>query len=60
MDDEYVSGVGVRHVVYWSLGADAGSQSLKVNLIVYDNDILQVSVNQPSPQSSLVLKGYWN
>ena len=32
-------------MVYWSLqiaGSDSGSQALKVNLIVYDNDVLQV------------------
>lgn len=38
-------GLGVRHVVYWNLNADAGSQALKVNLIVYDNDTLQVKTN---------------
>ena len=37
-----VAGLGVRHVVYWHLSADSASQALKVNLIVYDNDVLQV------------------
>ena len=32
--------MGVRYVVYWHLlSPEAGSQPLKVNLIVYDNDV---------------------
>ena len=35
-----IAGVGVRYIVYWHLlSAEPGSQALKVNLIVYDNDV---------------------
>ena len=33
---------GVKHVVYWKHTNEAGAQPLKVNITVYDNDILQV------------------
>ena len=33
---------GVKHVVYWKHKNEAGAQPLKVNITVYDNDILQV------------------
>ena len=36
-------GRGTRHVIYWKHTNEAGVQPLKVNLIVYENDILQVS-----------------
>ena len=40
-------GLGVRHVVYWQLHtgelSGATNQPLKVNLIVYDNDVMQVT-----------------
>ena len=38
-------GQGVRHVVYWRHYTDPGGlqvQPLKVNLILYNNDVLQV------------------
>ena len=35
-------GRGTRHVVYWKHTNESGVQPLKVNLIVYDNDVLQV------------------
>ena len=38
-------GRGVRHVVYWKHTNESGVQPLKVNLIVYDNDVLQVKVS---------------
>ena len=41
-----LTGVGVRYVVYWHLlSAESGqaSQALKVNLIVYENDVMQVT-----------------
>ena len=34
-------GRGTRHVVYWNLN-ETGMQPLKVNLIIYENDVLQV------------------
>ena len=34
-------GRGVRHVVYWRHSIDT-VQPLKVNLILYENDVLQV------------------
>ena len=37
-------GRGMRHVVYWKHTNEAGVQPLKVNLIIYDNDVLQVSI----------------
>ena len=40
------AGLGVRHVVYWHLQTGelaATNQPLKVNLIVYDNDVMQVT-----------------
>ena len=33
----------MRHVVYWKHTNEAGVQPLKVNLIIYENDVLQVS-----------------
>ena len=41
---EATKGQGVRHVVYWRHSTDQGVQlqPLKVNLILYDNDVLQV------------------
>ena len=36
-------GKGVRFVVYWKAGADGTSQPVKVNLILYENDLLQVT-----------------
>ena len=36
-------GRGVRHVVYWRHDTDIGVHSLKVNLILYENDVLQVT-----------------
>ena len=37
-------GTGTRHVVYWRHTKENGVQPLKVNLIIYDNDILQVKI----------------
>ena len=39
-------GQGVRHVVYWRHSTDPGLQvqPLKVNLILYENDVLQVGL----------------
>ena len=41
---QFTKGQGVRHVVYWRHSTDQGVQlqPLKVNLILYDNDVLQV------------------
>ena len=36
-------GKGVRFVVYWKAGADGTTQPVKVNLILYENDLLQVT-----------------
>ena len=36
-------GKGVRFVVYWKAGADGASQPVKVNLVIYENDLLQVT-----------------
>ena len=33
---------GVKHVVYWKHTNEAGAQPIKVNITVYDNDVLQV------------------
>ena len=33
---------GVKHVVFWTHPADSNGTSIKINLIVYDNDILLV------------------
>ena len=44
--DLVCGGLGVRHVVYWHLQTGelaATNQPLKVNLIVYDNDVMQVT-----------------
>ena len=38
-------GRGTRHVVYWKHTNESGVQPLKVNLIVYENDVLQVKVS---------------
>lgn len=38
-----------RHVVYWNHNWESGAQQLKVNLIVYDNDVMQVRV-APHPR----------
>ena len=35
-------GRGTRHVVYWNHPHEAGAQPLKVNLIIYENDVMQV------------------
>ena len=35
-------GLGTRHVVYWNHPYESGAQPLKVNLIIYENDVLQV------------------
>ena len=35
---------GVKHVVYWKQSQEPGAQPLKVNITVYDNDILQVVI----------------
>ena len=32
----------MKHVVYWKQSQEQGAQPLKVNITVYDNDILQV------------------
>ena len=32
----------MRHVVYWKHTNESGVQPLKVNLIIYENDVLQV------------------
>ena len=39
-------GQGVRHVVYWRHSTDPALQvqPLKVNLILYENDVLQVGL----------------
>ena len=37
-------GRGTRHVVYWNHNVESGGQSLKVNPIVYDNNVLQVTI----------------
>jgi len=37
-------GRGIRHVIYWKHpNTEPGSQPMKVNLILYENDILQVT-----------------
>ena len=36
-------GKAVRHVVYWKPGGEGSSQPVKVNLVIYENDLLQVS-----------------
>ena len=44
--DLVCGGLGVRHVVYWHLQTGelaATNQPLKVNLIVYENDVMQVT-----------------
>ena len=43
---EATKGQGVRHVVYWRHSTDPGLQvqPLKVNLILYENDVLQVGL----------------
>ena len=47
-------GQGVRHVVYWRHSTDPGLQvqPLKVNLILYENDVLQVGLRS-SPLTQL-------
>ena len=34
----------MKHVVYWKQSQEPGAQQLKVNITVYDNDILQVGI----------------
>ena len=40
----------MKHVVYWKQSQEPGAQPLKVNITVYDNDILQV-VHSVAPVS---------
>ena len=35
-------GRGVRHVIFWKYNNENGTQPVKVNLVVYENDVLQV------------------
>ena len=37
------SGRGIRHVVFWKYTNEINVQPIKVNLVVYENDLLQVS-----------------
>ena len=36
-------GKGIRYVVYWKGGLENNSQQIKVNLVLYENELLQVS-----------------
>ena len=36
-------GKGIRYVVYWKGGLEGGSSQIKVNLVLYENELLQVS-----------------
>ena len=36
-------GKGIRYVVYWKGGMENNSQQIKVNLVLYENELLQVS-----------------
>ena len=38
------AGRGVRHVVFWKYTNEANIQPVKVNLVVYENDLLQVKL----------------
>ena len=41
--EQGTKGRGIRHVIYWKHpNTEPGSQPMKVNLILYENDILQV------------------
>ena len=37
-----VKGKGTKHIVYWRTPNGNDGQSLKVNLIIYENDVMQV------------------
>ena len=36
-------GRGIRYVVYWKTGLENNVQQIKVNLVLYENEILQIS-----------------
>ena len=36
-------GKGIRYVVYWKGGLEGNVQQIKVNLVLYENEILQIS-----------------
>ena len=36
-------GKGIRFVVYWKAGLENNLQQIKVNLVLYENEILQIS-----------------
>ena len=36
-------GKGIRYVVYWKGGLEGSGQQIKVNLVLYENELLQVS-----------------
>ena len=36
-------GKGIRYVVYWKAGLEGSSGQIKVNLVLYENELLQVS-----------------
>ena len=54
-----VKGKGTKHIVYWRTPNGNDGQSLKVNLIIYENDVMQVKHTLCSNQKYSVLLKYW-
>ena len=53
-----VKGKGTKHIVYWRTPNGNEGQSLKVNLIIYENDVMQVKHTLCSNQKYSVLLKY--